>query len=1045
MTILPSSVQTSADTEQLLPSPVPPHGTGDEKRTQPPLSPASDSVNAATALQMGTPKAIPSVKAQVTVAGYEILGELGRGAMGVVYKAKQLGLNRLVALKMILSGSHAGEQELLRFHAEAESIAALHHPNIVQIYEVSESDGRPFFSMEFVEGGSLDRKIQGMPQPIREAATLMEYLARAMDEAHQHGVIHRDLKPANILLSADGQPKITDFGLAKRLMENDPYATNPGYATQTGTTLGTPSYMAPEQAAGKTKEVGPLSDIYSLGAILYELLTGRPPFRAATPMDTLLLVVTEEPVRPSQLQPKIARDLQTICLKCLEKDPHKRYASAGDLADDLRRFLDGEPIQAQPISQWQRSVKWARRRPAMAALIAVSLLALVGFIVGSGWYQMQLSQALHKAEAEKHLAVERAVRLNIANASNLMDTGDLLRSLPLLVEALRLEPGGAAREEMHRIRLAAVLRECPRLTQVWYHDGWLTSAEFSPDSRHVVTAGSDNQARIWDTSTGEAVGPPLRHEQLVSCASFSPDNRWVLTASRDGTARLWDAATGQPLLPPMQHGQEILYATFSPDGASVLTAGVDGLARIWEKSTGRQVFLLNHGKPVKYAAFSSDGQWIVTAGGAKAQMWEAKSGRQLEPALLHQGTVNQALFAPDSRHVITVSDDRTARLWDPVSRQPSTPILQHGNAVRRACFNQTSDRVITGSDDGNARIWDTQTGRTVTVQLRHKSFVTDVSFAPDGKYVISGSDDGTARVWDAVTGLPVGPMLVHNGTVMRTVFSPDGKSGLTGDLAGRARLWKRGHLQPSREFHRHRPEARTTFQSRDGKYQVTVDNHHLLQARNVQTGERLGLAIQVPGAVQTVAFSPDPHRVATASDDGLAQIWDLSTGQRVSQPLRHASRVYTVSFNGDGTKVVTGSDDDTARVWNAATGDPISSPMVHHGTVYRAFFSPDSRFVVTASEDGVNRVWDAATGEPITPPMNQNSWVEKALQAPEDPHHWDLPVDNRPVELLRMLAEYISSHRIDRSGNLVPLERGGLGTSLQILRSTHPGDIVSPY
>jgi ABC-type amino acid transport substrate-binding protein len=295
---------------------------------------------------------------------YELLEELGRGGMGVVYRAWQVSLKRTVALKMVLAGPHAGAAELARFRVEAEAVARLQHPNIVHIYEIGAHDGAPCFSLEYVDGGSLAQKLAGKPLSGRDAAVLTETLARAMHHAHQRGVVHRDLKPANVLLTADGTPKITDFGLAKRL-EGD------AGQTASGAVMGTPSYMAPEQAQGKVRAIGPPADVYALGAILYECLTGRPPFRAANPLDTVLLVMSAEPVPPSRLQPRVHRDLETICLKCLQKEPRQRYESALALAEDLRRFLDGEAILARPVRAWERGVKWVRRNPLLAGAMAV--------------------------------------------------------------------------------------------------------------------------------------------------------------------------------------------------------------------------------------------------------------------------------------------------------------------------------------------------------------------------------------------------------------------------------------------------------------------------------------------------------------------------------------------------------------------------------------------------------------------------------------------------------------------------------------------------
>jgi serine/threonine protein kinase/tetratricopeptide (TPR) repeat protein len=368
-----------------------------------------------------TPSFVPPPSSATTFrnfADYEVQGVLGRGGMGVVYKAWQKGLNRPVALKMILASEHAGSEHLARFRMEAEAAARLQHPNVTQIYEVGETNGHPFLALEYVEGGTLADKMDGTPQPPRPAAELLETLARAMHHAHERGIVHRDLKPANVLLLATeeasqgtdyGVPKITDFGLAKRLDVDVKQ-------TQSGAILGTPCYMAPEQAAGKVGRVGPATDVYSLGAILYDLLTGRPPFKSSTLLDTLEQVKTVEPVPPARLEPKVPSDLQTICLKCLRKEPEKRYASAKALADDLRRFLNGEPIEARPTPVWERVLKWSRRRPAAAALVVVSILAIIGLLVGSGVYS-----AAMRAGRDREANLRRLAEDNFRRALDAID------------------------------------------------------------------------------------------------------------------------------------------------------------------------------------------------------------------------------------------------------------------------------------------------------------------------------------------------------------------------------------------------------------------------------------------------------------------------------------------------------------------------------------------------------------------------------------------------------------------------------------------------
>jgi formylglycine-generating enzyme required for sulfatase activity/tRNA A-37 threonylcarbamoyl transferase component Bud32 len=419
----------------------------------------------------------PGQPALPVLPGYEVLGELGRGGMSVVYQARQTKLNRLVALKMIRAGAQAGAADRIRFQREAEAIARLQHPNIVQIHEVGEQEGKPFFCLEFCAGGSLEKKLNGTPLPAQQAAQLVETLARAIDAAHQAGIIHRDLKPANVLLTREGEapaepfasgsagaspslyvPKITDFGLARRLDES----ANP---TVSGAIIGTPSYMAPEQAAGKSKQLGPATDIYSLGAILYECLTGRPPFKAATVYDTLLQVVSDEPASPRQLNPQVPIDLDTVCLKCLHKEPNRRYASAAALGDDLGRFLAGEPILARPAGRVERLGKWARRRPTAAALLGVSVLAALGLAVLSvlAFWQRQTA-----VEALRNKQQAQLKALLSAHPRAVPDILDGLRGQPEVLPELHQvweEPDTPANRPW-RMRAALVLLSVdPELVQ----------------------------------------------------------------------------------------------------------------------------------------------------------------------------------------------------------------------------------------------------------------------------------------------------------------------------------------------------------------------------------------------------------------------------------------------------------------------------------------------------------------------------------------------------------------------------------------------------
>ena len=351
------------------------------------------------------PAAVPTTELP-HIRGYEVQEVLGHGGMGVVYKAWHLRLNRAVALKMLLAGPYARPEELERFLREAEAVAGLRHANIVQVYDVGDLDGRPYFTMEFVEGGSLAQKLAGTPQPAGQAAALVATWPRPSTSLTRAGIVHRDLKPANILLTADGTPKVTDFGLARRLEGG-------GGLTLSGAPVGTPSYMAPEQARGQKDAIGPAADVYALGAILYEMLTGRPPFRAETAAATLQQVLTEEPVPPSRLNPRVPRDLETICLKCLHKEPQQRYATALALAEDLKRFQRGEPIAARPVSRLERIARWVRRKPAAAALI-LTVLVLVGLAitVGASKWRLKAQRQVEIAKWTPRLELVKQLETN---------------------------------------------------------------------------------------------------------------------------------------------------------------------------------------------------------------------------------------------------------------------------------------------------------------------------------------------------------------------------------------------------------------------------------------------------------------------------------------------------------------------------------------------------------------------------------------------------------------------------------------------------------
>jgi tRNA A-37 threonylcarbamoyl transferase component Bud32 len=595
------------------------------------------------------------------VGDYELLQEIARGGMGVVFKARQVSLNRIVALKMILAGELASVADVTRFRAEAEAAANLDHPNILPIYEVGEHEGQQYFSMKLVEGGSL-AAAAGAQRPVasKEAARVVETIARAVHFAHQRGILHRDLKPGNILLSAlaagsrldECVPYITDFGLAKRIKGDSGL-------TQSGAIVGTPSYMAPEQARAD-KVLTTAVDVYALGAILYELLTGRPPFRAESPLDTILQVVEKEPEAPSRLQPRVPRDLETICLKCLCKEPGKRYASAQELAEDLRRFQAGEPIEARPVSTLERAAKWARRNAVVAALTAGVFVVLVAGAAISLWFAGQATDeanAARQAEGDARNAKtdadrEAAAARKAEGEAKQRETAEALAKGKAKDETARAEREKtraeinlnkaewsvyagklllfqAAFNEYNLPEAFRHLEECQWNLRGWEHahlrqrfdSSKLTllghtdivySVAFSPDGKRILTGCWDNTAKVWDTETGTEIlalkGNPLHR---VLSVAFSPDGKRILTGSTDGTAKVWDADKGIELFSLKGHT-----AAFSPDGKRIVTGSFDSPAKVWDAEKGTEVLTFKgHLSRLTNVAFSPDGRYILTTSG----------------------------------------------------------------------------------------------------------------------------------------------------------------------------------------------------------------------------------------------------------------------------------------------------------------------------------------------------------------------------------------------------------------------------------------------
>jgi tRNA A-37 threonylcarbamoyl transferase component Bud32 len=549
-----------------------------------------------------TESAVPPKDA---VPGYELREPLGKGGMGVVYKARQVGLNRIVALKMVLGGHRAEPRELIRFLAEAEAVAAVKHPHVVQVHEYGEADGRPFLAMEYLPGGSLaDRlKAHGRLDPIA-AARLVGTLAGAVQAAHDQGIVHRDLKPANVLFDEAGAPKVTDFGMAKRRGGSD--------LTATQAVMGTPAYMAPEQARGDTKFVGPGADVYALGVILYECLTGTRPFAASDALSLLRKVAEEEPERPGKRLPRLPRDVELVCLKCLAKEPAERYLSAAALADDLARYAAGEPVSVRAAGLLERGYKWARRKPTLAASYGLTLAVLVllgfGASLAALWRAAESAKELAEvaqgqaesardgekvARAEAEGEREKFARFEYGRSMHVAHQEWRENNVPTTLALLDQTRSDLRGWEWHYLK-----RLCHSdLLTLKGHTHPVGSASFSRDGSRIVTGGWDGTARVWDAKTGAEVLTLKGHTAQVRSASFGPDGSRIVTASADKTARVWDAKSGAEVLALRGHSTYVWSASFSPDGLRIVTASADKSARVWDARTGGEFLVLREFMP----------------------------------------------------------------------------------------------------------------------------------------------------------------------------------------------------------------------------------------------------------------------------------------------------------------------------------------------------------------------------------------------------------------------------------------------------------------
>jgi WD40 repeat protein len=942
------------------------------------------------------------------IPGYEVLGELGRGGMGVVYRARQTGLNRPVALKMVLAGTHAGAAERARFRAEAEAVARLQHPNIVQIYETGEADGHPFFSLEFCPGGSLAARLAGTPLPPAEAARLVEVLARAVQAAHERGIVHRDLKPANVLLLDDGTPKLTDFGLAKQL------GSGAGQ-TASGAIVGTPSYMAPEQAGGKSKEVGPAADVYALGAILYECLTGRPPFKAETGAETLLLVLAEEPLPPTRLLPKVPRDLETICLKCLQKEQNQRYATAAALAEDLRRFRAGEAIAARPVGVLERGGKWVRRNPLVAALVAAVAAAL---LLGAGVAALFAVKAEARARGEKQAreAADTEREAAVQAQREALAARDRAEWLAYTGQIALAQREWQDNEVGHA---RALLDACPEALRGWEHAylrhlcasnqhtfwGHTDKVEcvcWSPDGKRLASAGWDGTVKVWEAETGREACSLKGHTGYVLSVCWSPDGRRLASADFDQTVKVWDAAGGQEVLSLKGGGTCVCW---NPDGRRLASAGWDGKngeVMVWDVAKGRDALSFRgHTGAVSSVCWSPDGRRLASASlgaigkAGEVKVWDAEKGQEAVTLQGHIGLFLSVCWSPDGKRLASAAQDGTVKVWDAEKGQEALSFRGHAGHVRSVCWSPDGRRLASAGWDKAVKVWDAVTGQEAFSFRGHTREISSVCWSPDGKRLASASSDQAVKVWGAERGQEALALEGHTGIVTSVSWSPDGKRLASAGQDGTVKVWEAVTGRQALSLKGHNDSVWCVCWSPDGRHLASAGRDGTVMVWDAVRGRRASFKGHT-GAVMSVCWSPDGRRLASARGvwdrhqrwaSGVVTVWDAETGQEAHTFQGHAAQVRSVCWSPDGRRLASASEDGAVKVWDAESGREALSLKGHTQPVSSVCWSPDGRRLASADGEGGKsgevKVWDAETGQAVLSLKGHTDQVHGVCWSPD--------------------------------------------------------------
>jgi WD40 repeat protein len=909
------------------------------------------------------------------VGRFELRRCLGSGGFGIVYLALDPHLRREVALKVPRLEALLDPSARRRFLREARAAAGLHHPHLVPVHEAGEAEGVCYLVSAYCDGPNLAAWLRSRTSPVppRLAAQLVLDLAGAVQYMHEQGIVHRDIKPSNILLAASNggpdaeaplTPLLTDFGLAKDLFESSVCAE-----TQSNALVGTTQYMAPEQAEGHVAAIGPHTDVHALGLLLYEILVGRPAFQAESPIDTLRLVATEQPPRPRALRPSVPLDLETICLRCLEKEPWDRYGSARELREELRRFLDGLPIRSRRVSEFEKLRRWCKRNSSVA-LLSAAVFASV--LVGAGaatFFAIRAEANATRAEAnaaraleqkqvadqqrnrsewlvyaqQMALALSQWQNMDVAHAVDLLDRGRLdFRGW----EHAYLQ--GYFHAGQHTLRL---------------HEQPVLCVALSRDGRVLASGDQAGTLHVWDLDRRQVI-QTLSTNHPIRSVAIEPGGKQVVTGGEDGALTFWELPTGTRSRRVNDSTSPIRGLRFSRDGKRL--ASCDGASiALWDTASGHKLQSLHGSTPSCCVAISDDGNYL--AGGGRdgtISVWEAATGCRRALLKGHAVAVTALEFFADGARVASGSADQAIKVWDVAQNTCMQTHLGHSEAITSLAVDASGRRILSGSRDGTVRIWDAAGTREPAILRGHVGEVTEVAVSGDGSRIVSGSLDRTIKLWGQPESQEVPTFAAHSDPVLCVALSPDGAQAASGGEDKSIRLWD---LQRGRAVHHLRGHAQSVQGlafSHDGGLLASCDDEGCIRIWDAETGRALRKMTTLGGSLHSVVFSPDGRQLVSAGKDTAMRLWDVPSGQVVRTYPTDGLAINHVVFSPDGQQLAAGTA-HSVLFWSVATGRTVGELQGNAAPILRVAFSPDGQRLAGGSADQTVRVWQLSTGREL--------------------------------------------------------------------------------